>query len=166
MMSSFSERVKSRYARPMRWTELSREACPVARGLSVVGDRWTLLILRELFLGVRRFERMQERLGITRHILADRLRKLEAAGTVRRARYQERPPRHEYRLTDSGRELYPVLAALMAWADRHVPPETSPPYTIVSRTTGAPIDPVLVDRGSGEEITLRGVSAVENGGDG
>ncbi len=160
-MSSVSEPVKPRYASGMRWTELSREACPVARGLSVVGDRWTMLILRELFLGVRRFERMQERLGITRHVLADRLRKLEAAGTVRRELYQERPPRHEYRLTEKGKELYPVLAALMAWADRHVPPSRRSPYTIVSRSTGAPIDPVLVDRATGEEITHRSVSAVE-----
>lgn len=150
----------------MRWTELSREACPVARGLSVVGDRWTMLVLRELFLGVRRFDRMQERLGITRHVLADRLRKLEAAGTVRRELYQERPARHEYRLTESGQELYPVLAALMAWADRHVPPDGAPPYTVVSRATGAPLDPVLVDRASGEEITLRSVSVVENGREG
>lgn len=150
----------------MRWTELSREACPVARGLSVVGDRWTMLVLRELFLGVRRFDRMQERLGITRHVLADRLRKLEAAGTVRRELYQERPARHEYRLTESGQELYPVLAALMAWADRHVPPDGAPPYTVVSRVTGAPLDPVLVDRASGEEITLRSVSVVENGREG
>ena len=93
----------------MKWNDLHKEACPVARGLSVVGDRWTMLVLRDYFLGVRRFEQMQDRLGITRHVLADRLRKLEAAGVLRREAYQERPLRHEYRLTERGKALYEVV---------------------------------------------------------
>src|SRR5487761_1429839 len=103
----------------MRWTELDREACSVARTVSVIGDRWTLLILRDCFLRVRRFEEFEQRLGITRHILADRLRKLVAAGVRARVAYQERPRRYEYRLTETGLDLHPVLLALVGWGDAH-----------------------------------------------
>ena len=102
----------------MRWNELRDEACPVARGLSVIGDRWTMLVLRDCFRGVRRFEDFQRRLRITRHVLADRLRKLEEAGVLERRLYQERPPRHEYRLTDKWLALHPVLVTLVAWAEK------------------------------------------------
>lgn len=144
----------------MKWNDLQTEACPVARGLSVIGDRWTMLVLRDCFLGVRRFEQMQERLGITRHVLADRLRKLEANGVLRRERYQERPPRHEYRLTERGKALYPVLVSVIEWANAHVPPTGAPSVTLVSRETGEPILPVLVDVNTGKEITYRTVTAL------
>ena len=143
----------------MRWNDLADEACPVARGLSVIGDRWTMLVLRDCFLGVRRFEQMQERLGITRHVLADRLRKLEAAGVLRREPYQERPLRHEYRLTDRGKALYPVLVSLIGWANANVPAPGEPSVTLISRETGQPIAPVLVDANTGKEITHRTVNA-------
>ena len=77
----------------MRWQDLDQEPCSMARTLAVIGDRWTLLILRDCFLGVRRFERFQERLGVTRHVLSDRLRKLVAAGVLQKRAYQERPLR-------------------------------------------------------------------------
>jgi len=143
----------------MRWNDLAEEACPVARGLSVIGDRWTMLVLRECFLGVRRFDAMQERLGITRHVLADRLRKLEAAGVLRREPYQQRPLRHEYRLTDRGKALYPVLVTLIDWANRNVPATSEPSITLISRETGEPIAPRLVDANTGGEITHRTVRA-------
>jgi DNA-binding HxlR family transcriptional regulator len=141
----------------MRWNELSEEACPVARGLSVIGDRWTMLVLRDCFLGIRRFEQFQERLGITRHVLADRLRKLEAAGVLRRELYQERPPRHEYRLTDKGKDLHPVLLSLIGWANRHVPPKGPPPFDLVSRETGEAVEPVMIDARTGGRLTHRNV---------
>lgn len=144
----------------MKWNDLQTEACPVARGLSVIGDRWTMLVLRDCFLGVRRFEQMQERLGITRHVLTDRLRTLEAAGVLRREPYQERPVRHEYRLTDRGKALYPVLVSLIEWANAHVPAPGEPSVTLVSRKTGEPIAPVLVDANTGETITHRTVTAL------
>ena len=144
----------------MKWDELRNEDCPVARGLSVVGDRWTLLVLRDCFLGVRRFEEMQARLGITRHILADRLRKLEADGVLRREQYQERPPRFEYRLTDKGKAFYPVLVSLIAWSEEHVPAKAGSAITLVSRDTGDPIAPVLTDENSGQRITHRSVTAL------
>ena len=141
----------------MRWNELGDEACPVARGLSVVGDRWTMLVLRDCFRGVRRFEGFQRRLGITRHVLADRLRKLEEAGVLERRLYQERPPRHEYRLTDKGLALHPVLVTLVAWAERWEPREGAG-SRLVAAGTGLPVEPVLVDARTGEPVTPRSIA--------
>lgn len=143
----------------MKWNDLHKDTCPVARGLSVVGDRWTMLVLRDCFLGIRRFEQMQERLGITRHVLTDRLRKLEAAGVLRRDAYQQRPLRHEYRLTERGKALYPLLVTLIDWANTHVPPDGEASVSLLSRETGDPIAPVLIDRNTGQEITHRTVNA-------
>jgi DNA-binding HxlR family transcriptional regulator len=86
----------------MRWSELADERCSIARTVSVTEDRWTLLILRDCFLRIRRFDHFEARLGITRHILADRLRKLIDAGVLEKVPYGERPVRHEYRLTKKG----------------------------------------------------------------
>src|SRR5262245_9027633 len=101
----------------MRWREIGGMTCSVARALSIVGDRWTLLILRDAFLRTRRFEDFQASLNLTRHRLADRLRKLVDAGVLERVRYQERPSRYEYRLTEKGRDLYPVIVSLVRWGD-------------------------------------------------
>ena len=141
----------------MRWNELKDEACPVARGLSVVGDRWTMLVLRDCFRGVRRFEAFQKRLGITRHVLADRLRKLEEAGVLERRLYQSRPPRHEYRLTEKGLALHPVLVTLVAWAEAWEPKEGSV-SRLVAAGTGQPVEPVLVDARTGERVTHHSLS--------
>jgi DNA-binding HxlR family transcriptional regulator len=146
----------------MKWNDLHNEACPVARGLSVIGDRWMMLVIRECFFGIRRFDRMQERLGITRHVLADRLRKLEADGVLRREAYQERPIRHEYRLTDKGKALYPVLVTLIDWANTNVPAEGGSSVSLLSRETGEPIEPKLIDVRTGNKITLQTVRAVAN----
>jgi DNA-binding HxlR family transcriptional regulator len=142
----------------MKWNDLHTEACPVARGLSVIGDRWTMLVVRECFFGIRRFEQMQDRLGITRHVLADRLRKLEKAGVLRREAYQERPRRHDYRLTDRGKALYPVLVTLIDWANANVPTNREPSVTLLSLDTGAPIAPKLIDMNTGSEITHQTVT--------
>ena len=162
-VSSLSEPVKLRYTLSMKWTELRQQTCPVARGLSVVGDRWTLLVLRDCFFGIRRFEQFQERLGITRHVLADRLRTLESGGLLRREAYQDRPVRHEYRLTDAGRAFFPTLVSLMDWADTHVPSETGHSVTLVSTDTGDPIRPLLVDQTSGAPVTVRNTRALAQG---
>ncbi len=146
----------------MKWNELNTDACPVARGLSVIGDRWTMLVVRECFLGIRRFDAMQSRLGITRHILADRLRTLEADGVLRREAYQDRPVRYEYRLTDRGKALYPILVSLIDWANAHVPVDGQSSVTLLSRSTNKPIAPMLIDRNTGENITTRTVRAVMN----
>ena len=101
----------------MRWNEIDRMTCSVARALSVVGDRWTLLIVRELFMRSRRFEQFQAQLRLSPLTLTDRLNKLVEHGVVRRVRYRERSPRYEYRLTEKGLDLYPLLLALIRWGD-------------------------------------------------
>jgi DNA-binding HxlR family transcriptional regulator len=96
------------------------EHCSIAGTLGIVGDRWTLLILREACFGIRRFADFQTRLGLARTVLSDRLGRLVEEGILERRRYQERPERFEYRLTAKGEDLWPVLKALMSWGDRHV----------------------------------------------
>jgi DNA-binding HxlR family transcriptional regulator len=98
----------------------SDQDCSVARALEVVGERWTILILRDAFLGVRRFDDFQRSLGVARNVLQTRLRRLVDEGLLERRRYQERPVRHEYWLTARGEALWPVLLALMEWGDRHL----------------------------------------------
>ncbi|MDE4132534.1 helix-turn-helix domain-containing protein [Phaeobacter sp. QD34_3] len=141
----------------MKWHDMKDAACPVARAMAVIGDRWTLLILRECFLGTRRFDGFQQRLGITRHLLAERLKRLESAGLLKRHPYQERPLRHEYRLTDSGKAFAPVMLALQDWSRNNLPCDDSAPISFVLRENGAEIDPVLTDRRSGQELNHRTV---------
>lgn len=107
-------------------------ACSVARTLDLVGDRWSVLILREAFWGVRRFEVLQRHLGIARNVLTDRLHTLVGAGILDRVPYSDRPPRSEYRLTPAGRDLYPALIALMQWGDAHLPPVTDGPAVVLT----------------------------------
>lgn len=103
------------------------QVCSIARTLEVVGERWTLLIVRDALSGVTRFDGFLTRMPIARNVLSDRLNGLVDYGVLERVQYQDRPPRHEYRLTAKGRELTPVILALMAWGDRHVPNPTGPP---------------------------------------
>ncbi|MCC8246107.1 winged helix-turn-helix transcriptional regulator [Saccharothrix luteola] len=103
------------------------QVCSIARALEVVGERWTLLIVRDAMGGVTRFDGFLQRMPIARNVLSDRLNGLVQYGVLERVLYQDRPPRHEYRLTAKGRELTPVLLSLMAWGDRHMPEETGPP---------------------------------------
>jgi DNA-binding HxlR family transcriptional regulator len=104
----------------MRGVSLSSLNCSIARTLDVVGERWTLLILRDAFNGVRRFEDFAASLPVARNVLADRLATLVEHGILRREQYEERPPRFQYRLTPKGFELYPVLMALLQWGDKHL----------------------------------------------
>ena len=102
----------------MKRTSLSHHPCSIARTLDVAGEWWTPLILRDVAYGVRRFAELQEDLGISANVLSDRLETLVAEGILQRTVYQQRPERHEYRLTEKGRELVPALLALMQWGDR------------------------------------------------
>ena len=94
--------------------------CPIARALEIVGERWTLLIVRDVLVGPCRFDQLQASLGIARNVLANRLDRLVEEGILERVPYSKRPPRHEYRLTDKGRELEPALSALRQWGDQFV----------------------------------------------
>lgn len=94
--------------------------CPIASALEIVGERWTLLIVRDVLAGLCRFDQLQASLGIARNVLADRLNRLVEEGILERVPYSKRPPRHEYRLTEKGRELEPALTALRRWSDQFV----------------------------------------------
>jgi DNA-binding HxlR family transcriptional regulator len=104
----------------MQWNAIGEQDCSMARTLAVIGDRWTLLILRECFLRVRRFDDFQERLGIGRPILTDRLRKLVDHFVLTKVAYQLNPTRYEYRLTPKGLDLYPVVLSIVHWGDVHL----------------------------------------------
>ena len=125
--------------------------CPIARGLDRVGEWWSMLILRDAFAGLSRFDEFQRSLGIAPTMLARRLNALVESGMLERRRYNERPPRDEYVLTESGADFRPVLVALMAWGNRHFAPEGAS-IEIVDSRTGVPADPVLVDRASGRPV--------------
>lgn len=120
----------------MRWQEVQAAPCSIARALSVVGERWTLLILREIFFGVARFDPLRRRLGISRNVLTQRLEHLVEHGVLEKVPYQDRPVRHEYRLTEKGRDLYPVLLALLGWGDRWATEGAPPSLTLTHRTCG------------------------------
>jgi DNA-binding HxlR family transcriptional regulator len=128
----------------MRWNELSEENCSLARAVSVIGDRWTLLILRDCFLRVRRFEDFQERLGITRPILASRLKKLVDEFVLVKVPYQQRPLRHEYRLTQKGLDLYPIVMSIVHWGDVYMAGKKGRPLLHRHEVCGKDFDPVLM----------------------
>ena len=104
-----------------RWDDLATDSCPVARAMSVIGDRWTLLIVRDCFLGKSRFEQFQTSLGVTRHVLSARLKRLVETGVLERNPYSTRPLRYDYRLTDKGRDFAPALVGLKDWGKKHMP---------------------------------------------
>ena len=126
--------------------------CSIAASLAFVGDRWTLLILRDAFRGVRRFGDFCADLGIARNILTDRLDKLVDSGILARVPYQDRPLRHEYRLTDKGRDLSPALVALMRWGDRWAV-GGQPPTLLVHDACGAELEQLLRCPDCGIEVT-------------
>src|SRR5262245_54814106 len=138
----------------MRWRDVGDLTCSVARSLSVVGDRWTLLVLRDAFLGARRFEQFGA-VGLTRHRLADRLKRLVAAGVMDRVRYQDRPPRFEYRLTEKGRDLYPIIVSMTRWGDRWMAGDDGPPIELEHRRCAHIVAPVLVCPHSPAPVTAR-----------
>ena len=141
----------------MKWDDLKNQPCSVARTVAVIGDRWTLMLLRDCFLGVRRFEAFQERLGISRTIIADRLKTLVDEGVLRREAYQDRPPRHEYRLTQKGLDLYPVIMGIVHWGNVHYAGEDGPPMLHRHRTCGHDVEPVLTCKACGEALDARAV---------
>ncbi|WP_323118138.1 winged helix-turn-helix transcriptional regulator [Burkholderia alba] len=141
----------------MKWDDVGSIPCSVARTLAVLGDRWTMLILRNAFWGVRRFDAFQSQLGITRHVLAERLARLVDEGVFIRLAYQDRPPRFEYRLSEKGRDLYPVLLALTAWGDRWKDDGEGPPVVLRHRTCGHVMQPVMVCSECGETLKPREV---------
>ncbi len=134
----------------------------MARTVSVIGDRWTLLVLRDCFLGIRRFEDFQQRLGISRPMLVDRLRKLVEADVLKKVAYQEAPPRYEYRLTTKGRDLHGVLMAIVHWGDVHMAGKSGRPLLHRHTGCGHLFDPVAVCSHCRAPVTAKEVT-VERG---
>jgi DNA-binding HxlR family transcriptional regulator len=137
--------------------------CSVAQCLEVVGEWWSMLIVRDAFLGVTRFEDFRRRLGISRNILQQRLATLVDAGVLVRVPYSEHPPRYDYRLTDKGRDLWPVLTTMRQWGDRYAAP-SGPPLEVTHNACGSTADAVLVCRSCGEPIGPRDVRAAPGSG--
>lgn len=131
----------------------------MARASAVLGDRWTLLILSDVFLGVRRFEDFQERLGISRTTLTSRLKLLEQHAVVCKVLYQDNPPRHEYRLTDKGLELFPVVSTVINWGDKYYAGEHGPPILRRHIPCGEDVQPILCCPKCREEIEPRSMMA-------
>ena len=138
--------------------------CSMFRALDALGDRWTLMVLREAFMGVRRFTDMQRDLGVARNVLTDRLNFLVDTGILERRQYQERPVRHEYRLTDMGRDLWPSIVALLQFGDKHLATESGPPMLLLHKGCGGDLDDRRVCRSCGTAVELRDVEAVPGPG--
>lgn len=137
--------------------------CSVAQCLEVVGEWWSMLVVRDAFLGVTRFDEFQRRLGISRNILQQRLAGLVDAGVLVRVPYSEHPLRHDYKLTDKGRDLWPVLTAMRQWGDRHAAP-SGPPLSVVHKACGSAGEATFVCSSCGEPLGPRDVEVVAAAG--
>lgn len=126
----------------MGWDEVGSTVCPIAKSLSVVGDRWTLLIMRELSLGVRRFDDIQAQLGASSYLLSTRLKRLEKDGVIERRLYNEKPERYEYHATAKGRALDPILLMLRSWGMTYCghTPGDEPAVKLTYKATGEVVD--------------------------
>lgn len=143
-----------------RTADYSRQSCSIAATLEVIGDPWTLLVIRDAFNGVRRFEQWQERLGVARNVLAARLKSLVAHGVLEPRAYSERPPRNEYVLTAKGKDLYAVLLTLHSWGHKHLYGDCDSGVSFVHKTCGASLDPKLACGGCGEIVRPRDLEMV------
>ena len=137
--------------------------CSVAQCLEVVGEWWSMLIVRDAFLGVTRFDQFQERLGISRNVLNQRLAHLVDAGVLVKIPYNDHPPRHDYRLTDKGRDLWPVVTTMRQWGDKHAAPD-GPPLQVTHKACGEISDAVLSCSACGAPIGARDVRAAPGPG--
>ena len=138
--------------------------CSLARGLDLIGDWWSPLIVRDLFLGVVRFDELVEDLGISRNLLTRRLRALVASGIVERIAYQRRPVRYEYRLTEAGRDLVPALIALMAWGDRWAAPKEGCPILFTHTACGCELNARVTCAECGEPVEVHELVALPGPG--
>jgi DNA-binding HxlR family transcriptional regulator len=131
------------------------QQCSIAGALEVIGERWSLLIIREVMLGVRRFDQLQSDLGVARNVLQTRLTRLLEQGVLEKRLYQERPQRYEYRLTEKGLDLWPTIVALMQWGDRYAAPPAGPPVVLEHRGCGGAVDAHRICAACGARLTAR-----------
>ena len=132
--------------------------CSVARTLEIVSDPWTFLLLREAYFGVRRFDRFKSNLGIPGSTLASRLQRLVKDGLFKQVRYQDSPTRHEYKLTEKGRDLYPSMLILMKWGDRWLAGPEGPPLSILHKACGQPSSALVTCSHCNREIDIKDVT--------
>jgi DNA-binding HxlR family transcriptional regulator len=142
----------------MRRTKFNEWPCSIARTTDLFGDWWTPLVVREAFYGCRRFDDFVERLGIGRNVLTARLNRLVEEGILRTEAYQDRPVRYEYRLTEKGRALFGILAAMIRWGDDWLSGEDGPPAELIDRRSGKAVRPVVVDEDTGEPLDPRNIT--------
>jgi DNA-binding HxlR family transcriptional regulator len=146
----------------VRRTRFDDWPCPIARTTDLIGDWWTPIVMREAFSGRRRFEEFRDAIGIPPAVLTARLDRLVTEGLLTRERYQDRPPRYEYRLTDKGRDFWSVLAAMWRWgADWCFEAEGQPPLMLVDRETRREVQPVVVDERTGDALDVRRIGVRE-----
>jgi DNA-binding HxlR family transcriptional regulator len=143
----------------MKWEEISQQQCSVARSSAVLGDRWSLLLLSDLFLGVRRVVDFQQRLGLSRTTQTKRLKQFQDHEVVKRHVYQQQPTRYEYRLTVKGRDLFPVISALVSWGDKYYFGGSTPPILRSHQACGHDIQPVMTCPECHEEVDARSMTA-------
>jgi DNA-binding HxlR family transcriptional regulator len=148
----------------MERTSFAKMRCSLARGLELIGDWWSPLIIRDLFLGVARFDELVEDLGISRNLLTRRLNVLAGNGIVARRAYQQRPARYEYVLTEAGRDLVPAILALTAWGDRWAQPKEGIPIVFVHDTCGHAFRAQVTCAACGGEIRAEAVTALPGPG--
>ena len=141
----------------MKRTSFGDMECPIARGLEQVGEWWSILILRDAFHGLRRFDEFRESLGVAPNMLSRRLNALVKSGLLERRRYSAHPPRFDYVLTAKGRDFHTVLLALLDWGNRHFARAKGPAVLPVDRDTGMTLDLVMVDRSALKPLHLRNV---------
>ncbi len=142
----------------MLGSDYKGQNCSIARTLELVGERWTILVLRNVFLGIRRFDEMQRELGVARNVLASRLDRLLWEGILEKVPYQARPARYEYRLTEKGLDLWPVIVELLRWGDRYAAPN-GPPIALRHKGCGGELGEYRVCTRCGERLGVRDVRA-------
>jgi DNA-binding HxlR family transcriptional regulator len=140
------------------------QVCSIAATLVVVGERWSLLIVRDVLLGLRRFDEIQASLGIARNVLQTRLTRLLEHGVLEKRLYQERPARYEYRLTEKGLDLWPAIVALMNWGDRYAAPRAGAPVLLEHRGCGGAVDEHRICSACGARLSVRDVRALPGPG--
>ncbi|MBK5219695.1 MAG: helix-turn-helix transcriptional regulator [Thermoleophilia bacterium] len=140
------------------------QICSVAKSLEVIGERWSLLIVREVMHGSRRFGQLQETLGVARNVLSARLQRLIEEGILERRAYQESPPRHEYFLTEKGLDLWPALIALQGWGDRYSTGPEGPPMRIIHKECDGAVSDRGICESCGEVLHARDARAVPGPG--
>ena len=144
----------------MLYHDYPGQHCSIAASLEVIGERWSLLIIRDIMRGTRRFDQIQASLGVARNVLTKRLNRLQDADIIEKRPYQSNPERYEYFLTEKGLDLWPVLMAYLGWGDKYFEPDSGPPRLIVHKECGGQIDDRRICQKCGKALEVREAESV------